>query len=218
MGRDGRVSAVDVPGSELEIPVDYVISAVGQKLELSSLGEAATELAPTGFVKVDPVTCATDIPGVYAGGDAATGASTVVEALAAGKRAAWAIDIELEGGSEALPNPVPPADRPAPEKASAPCLACTESRVTPPASDPTASCSSFDEVIGAITPEEAATEALRCLGCAPCAACDVCTSLLGCPAISKGDNGRPVINDMLCNGCGLCVDFCPAGAIVRVES
>jgi len=217
IGADGRVSAVDVPGSELEIPADLVISAVGQKLDHSSLGSLAAELSQGGHVSVDPGTCATGIPRVYAGGDAATGPRTVVEALTAGKRAAWAIDCDLEGGSNALPSPVPPPDRPPPEPVKGSCRSCVESRVELETTEPASSSQCFEEVTWAISREEAAVEALRCMGCAPCAACDVCTSLLGCPAISRGSDGRPIIDDALCNGCGLCAAFCPAGAIVRVE-
>ena len=50
-----------------------------------------------GNIVADPVTGATNLPGVYAGGDIVTGAATVIEAMGAGKRAARAIDAYLSG-------------------------------------------------------------------------------------------------------------------------
>ena len=45
-----------------------------------------------------------------------------------------------------------------------------------------------------------------------CTRCGLCMKP-GCPAITKKDNGDIVINEIMCNGCGLCVDFCRFGAI-----
>ena len=50
-----------------------------------------------GNIVADPVSGATNLPGVYAGGDIVTGAATVIEAMGAGKRAANAIDSYLSG-------------------------------------------------------------------------------------------------------------------------
>jgi indolepyruvate ferredoxin oxidoreductase alpha subunit len=40
---------------------------------------------------------------------------------------------------------------------------------------------------------------------------------LGCPAISKKDDGTITIDPNQCNGCGLCVGVCPFGAIEKIE-
>jgi indolepyruvate ferredoxin oxidoreductase alpha subunit len=48
-----------------------------------------------------------------------------------------------------------------------------------------------------------------------CKRCGLCMKP-GCPAITKAENGDIVINDTMCNGCGLCVDLCKFGAIKRI--
>ena len=50
-----------------------------------------------GYHRVDALTLATGRPGVFAGGDAVTGAATVIEAIAGGKKAAIAIDAFIRG-------------------------------------------------------------------------------------------------------------------------
>jgi heterodisulfide reductase subunit A len=54
------------------------------------------ELNEDGTVWVDPITMETSLKGVFAGGDAATGPATVIEAIKAGKRAAESIENYLE--------------------------------------------------------------------------------------------------------------------------
>ncbi|MBO4652639.1 MAG: indolepyruvate ferredoxin oxidoreductase subunit alpha [Lachnospiraceae bacterium] len=49
-----------------------------------------------------------------------------------------------------------------------------------------------------------------------CRACGSCMKP-GCPAMTRGEGGKVVINDTMCNGCGLCAQLCPFGAIEKVE-
>jgi indolepyruvate ferredoxin oxidoreductase alpha subunit len=49
-------------------------------------------------------------------------------------------------------------------------------------------------------------DAAKCVGCRACLKC-------GCPAIAVGGDGRPVIDPVQCNGCGLCDQLCRLGAI-----
>jgi NADPH-dependent glutamate synthase beta subunit-like oxidoreductase/2,4-dienoyl-CoA reductase-like NADH-dependent reductase (Old Yellow Enzyme family) len=93
----GRRRPVPVPGSEFVLDADLVITAVGQTPDLSFLAEESPALDPKGTLKVDPVTLATSLEGVFAGGDVVSGPATVVEALAAGRRAALSIDRYLHG-------------------------------------------------------------------------------------------------------------------------
>jgi indolepyruvate ferredoxin oxidoreductase alpha subunit len=49
-----------------------------------------------------------------------------------------------------------------------------------------------------------------------CRKCGACLKI-GCPAINKGEDGRVSIDATMCNGCGLCLDYCKFGAIERVD-
>ncbi|MEN3202874.1 MAG: NADPH-dependent glutamate synthase [Atribacterota bacterium] len=89
----GRRRPVPVPGSEFVIPVDTVVVAIGQgpnPLLLQTIKGLA--LNKRGYIVADPETGATNLRGVFAGGDIVTGAATVISAMGAGKRAARAID------------------------------------------------------------------------------------------------------------------------------
>lgn len=92
----GRRRPVVREGSEFEIECDCVIMALGTSpnpLIKSTTEGLATE--SWGGIKTDPLTGETSLGGVYAGGDAVTGAATVILAMGAGKTAAEAIDAQL---------------------------------------------------------------------------------------------------------------------------
>lgn len=85
----GRRRPVAVPGSEFQFPVDNVVVAIGQGPNPILLRSTqGLNLNKHGYIQVDPETLATNIPGVYAGGDIVTGAATVIAAMGAGKIAA----------------------------------------------------------------------------------------------------------------------------------
>lgn len=89
----GRRRPVEKPGSEFVLDVDCVIMAIGTSP--NPLIKSTTEGLDTeswGGIIADEKTGATSIPGVYAGGDAVTGAATVILAMGAGKNAAAAMD------------------------------------------------------------------------------------------------------------------------------
>lgn len=94
----GRRRPVPVPGSEFFLPCDIVVPAIGQAADLSFL-DGRIEVGKRGTISVDPVTLATSVPGVFAGGDIVLGARTVVEAVAQGNRAAVSIDQYLRQGT-----------------------------------------------------------------------------------------------------------------------
>ena len=84
-----------------------MITAVGQTADFSFFGPGlAFDTATIFRLEADPVTLATQIPGVFAGGDLVTGPQSAVEAFAAGRRAALAIHASLQG--EPLPQELPP--------------------------------------------------------------------------------------------------------------
>ena len=103
----GRPRAVPVAGSEHTLEVDTVIIAVGQTADFRFFGPGlGFDTSSKAKLDADPVCLATPIPGVFAGGDLATGPDTAVAAFAAGRRAALAIEAYLQGRE--LPEILPP--------------------------------------------------------------------------------------------------------------
>ena len=94
----GRRRPVPVEGSNYVVDCDQVIAAIGQypKLDGTSPDQGVTR-TDWRTVKVDDWTLRTDDPRVFAGGDCVLGAQTVIQAIAQGKKAAWAIDLFLRG-------------------------------------------------------------------------------------------------------------------------
>ena len=92
----GRRSPVPIPGSEFEIPTETVIMALGTSPNpLISKTTQGLETNRRGCLVADEAG-ATTRPGVFAGGDAVTGAATVILAMGAGRTAAKAIDAYLK--------------------------------------------------------------------------------------------------------------------------
>ena len=94
----GRRSPVEIDGSDYVLPVDVVIMAIGNspnKMITSSCDKLETNRK--GCLIVNEETMKTTMDGVYAGGDAVTGAATVILAMGAGKTAAKSIHEYLSG-------------------------------------------------------------------------------------------------------------------------
>ena len=88
----GRRRPIPIEGSEFVMEADFVILAIGYWPD-ETIGKTTPNLKTYkwGLIVTDPETGETSRPGVYAGGDAATGPDLVVTAVAAGRRAAAAI-------------------------------------------------------------------------------------------------------------------------------
>jgi NADPH-dependent glutamate synthase beta subunit-like oxidoreductase/2,4-dienoyl-CoA reductase-like NADH-dependent reductase (Old Yellow Enzyme family) len=93
----GRRAPLYVAGSEFNLKADMVISAVGQTPDLSFLPEKTPLQVWQGERLVVDKHMATNTPGIFAGGDVVTGPASVIEAIAAGKKAAVSIDCYLTG-------------------------------------------------------------------------------------------------------------------------
>jgi len=96
--QSGRRRPVPIPGSEFTLDVQAVIVAIGQGPNLlltSTMSDLL--LNKKRNIIADEETGATNLPGVYAGGDIVTGAATVIKAMGAGKKAAQAIHRYLMG-------------------------------------------------------------------------------------------------------------------------
>ncbi len=98
---NGRRRPVPIPGSEFVLDVDTVVMAIGTSPNpLIKSTTKGLEVNRRGGIIVEEETGATTREGVYAGGDAVTGAATVISAMGAGKLAAKAIDDYLNGKKE----------------------------------------------------------------------------------------------------------------------
>ncbi len=93
----GRARPVKIPNSEYEIKTDCVIMSIGTSPNpLIKDTTNGLEVNKYGGIVVNEETALTSLKGVYAGGDAVTGAATVISAMGAGKTAAKAIDEYLK--------------------------------------------------------------------------------------------------------------------------
>ena len=102
---DARGRRAPLPLDEfVQWPCDTVIYALGTRAN-PIVGQATRGLAlnPRGYIIADDATQATNLPGVFAGGDIVTGGATVILAMAAGRRAARAIGAWLQHGKARWP-------------------------------------------------------------------------------------------------------------------
>ncbi len=207
----GRKRPVPVKGSEFVIATGMIISAVGEEPELSFMtGDSAGAIA-NGLIKADPVTLATGVKGVFAGGDAVTGAATVIQAMAAGRKAAKSIGLFLKGepmdkgreGEEIFESKliVDTWDVAQAKRSVMPVLPVAQRQ------------GNFKEVETGLTQDEARMEAERCLQCD----CRICINLLGCPSLLIDENGKAAVEASSCPGCGVCAQVCPFEAIKAGE-
>ena len=181
----GRRRPVPIEGSEKTLEVDNVIAAIGQVPDLAAIEataakdgsslEAKLELTRWGTIVADEASCATTVPGVYAGGDVVTGAATAIEAIAAGGRAADAIDRMLKGGESA---PAPFFNMQKERWDSFPEDELRDVKRAPRQEMPELPVGervrSFDEVELGYTEEQALAETERCLECG-CVSAFTCT-------------------------------------------
>lgn len=171
--KSGRRRPIPIEGSEFFIKADTVIVAVGQRPDMTFLGGDTTLTEGKRHVAVDPHTMATIVPGIFAAGDAATdGPGSMIDAVAAGRRAALSIDRFLRGEErkeEHPPHKVVPVEVnvdemfiPPIEHQEMPYLP-QEDRI-----------GNFEEVELGFASKMAIREAKRCLNCAGCSECLEC--------------------------------------------
>ena len=230
----GRPRPIKIEGTEFEIEVDSVISAIGQRVEL--------DFFPDKNLLFDPETLETQLPNVFAGGDALRGASTLIKAISDGKRVAEAIK---QRAAVRVALPTGATDR----KPDVKALQIAQARRVfgPPVPEISVDRrSNFELVTRTLDQAAAQQEARRCLQCD--VICNICTTV--CPnraniaysltpmeftvqrAVRSGENIRiedvervqigqkfQIINlGDFCNECGNCTTFCPtSGAPYRVK-
>ncbi len=175
----GRRKPVEVKGSEYSEEVDLVIEAIGLMPTTSPFSKEM-ELDKNGRILVDSNTLQTKIPWIFAGGDSVTGSSTIIEAAGQGKRAAYHIDLFLQGkdlNGKEFGDKLPTVDKKKilarPDIIRKPAMLEKVRPVSERIHD-------FMEVEQTFTEEEVRLSASRCLDCSNCRECHQCIS--ACPA------------------------------------
>ncbi len=172
---------VVVPDSQtIEKTFDHAFVAIGQTGAYGAIGDQdGLKVNMRGLLEVDDQ-CRTSMEGVYAAGDAASGATTVVQAMADGRRAAYQVICDLDQAHARKIKPVairpgendfdPVADDlPVQIRAAMPEIAVDQRRT------------GFKEVALGLKESVARAEAMRCLQCGSCAECLEC--LTACKAV-----------------------------------
>jgi 2-oxoacid:acceptor oxidoreductase delta subunit (pyruvate/2-ketoisovalerate family) len=199
------------PTGEFEtLQADSLVLALGQDVDLSLLDGVPGLEVKDGVVQVDPATMMTAHPGLFAGGDMVPAERNVTVAVGHGKKAAQHIDAWLRGKAP------PGAARHAPASFERlnPWYYSDAPATVRPQLDLARRTSSFDEVQGGLTADNALFEARRCLSCGNCFECDNCFGVCPDNAVVKlGPGKRFAFNYEYCKGCGICATECPCGAI-----
>ncbi len=211
------------------MPVGAIIAAIGQRPDVKSYpGLGDLELTRKETIRVGAQSQQTNIPDVFAGGDAVTGPATVVQAIGAGKKAARAIHAYVR--RDATPHQVAPR----PRDMVAPIVMNYHEksfiqRQEIPIIDLDRRLHTFDQVELGLDEIAARQEAKRCMRCDICERCgkcvEVCRDKLGVSAIKFHHAGESslILKDYvhglpMCIGCGSCVNICPTGALQMQDS
>ncbi|MDD5426561.1 MAG: FAD-dependent oxidoreductase [candidate division Zixibacteria bacterium] len=164
----GRRRPVPIPGTEFTIPLDTLVIAIGEDSGTDCISPARSsgiEVTDRATVQVDFATLQTNRPGVFAAGDVVTGPNTVVDSIAAGKKAAVMIDHYLR--KEPLVQE--PAEPLLPRVFVEPVLVdqgrIPDNRAETPRAPAEWRRRNFAEVEVSFSIREATAEAYRCLRC-----------------------------------------------------
>jgi len=223
---EGRFAPTFEPDDLKSYEADTVILAIGQAIDVDALGDSGPEISPRRTIGINETTLKTSLDNVWAGGDAARGPRTLIDAIADGRTVAAEIHKSFTGES-------PPEvegqlvelsqfhryddtyDRV--DRLSVPVLA-TDRR------------SGLSEVELGFTEQQARCEAARCLRCFAnieldvdicvlCALCvDVCPvdiiSIVPAEEIGEEQGSTALLLDETdCIRCGLCIERCPPNAL-----
>ena len=221
-GASRRSRLVPVENSELEIKTDAVILAIGYNPKTDTIKDVEIISGKSGTIVIKDETGATNIKGVFAGGDVVSGPMSVIQAIASGKRVADAIHHYLRNlPPKEIDEPI--VIRPLDEKIVN--LINKAVRQKMPSLPVEERIKSFDEVNLGYTMNQALLESQRCLQCGSgaiisddCVACFNC--VLVCPyGVPSAGEEKAKIDINQCQACGICAAECPAAAIeVRLES
>ena len=232
---DAFVPPQPIKGTEFIVDAETVIVAVGQEPEIPP--EFSLSLKGKTIL-VAPDSMATSKAGVFAGADCVTGSRSVIEAIAAGRQAAIAMDRYLGGRGVIQERLAPPEEAITPVETNYPPPTAIGNQIS--LLSVAERFNGFPLVELPLSPEIAAGEANRCLKCdlpivveeTKCRSCFICqlvcslrfegafntskAAITLLPVMkSDGDVDIRISFDDKCDGCGLCVRYCPFGALTR---
>lgn len=237
----GRRRPEPVPESEFRVPCDAVVTALGEDADLEALPPELQSRG--GALHVSPLG-STSSTAMFAGGDVIEEPHTVAFALGSGKRAAIGIDhyLRMLDGYDAdavelgelrlgasgnlsmtrwLEDDPVARTNPVNRVVDPAELNLAHFRHAPRTEDrlrpPWEARHDFGETNLGLERDAALAEAGRCFNCGVCNGCEVC--LVFCPdvAITRREGGRFDIDYEHCKGCGVCAAECPRGAIVMTR-
>ncbi len=233
----GQFTVEPIAGSEFRLVADAIVTSIGQDPELAAL-RPMLEI-DGALLKVD-ARQATSAERIYAGGDLASMARFVTEAVGMGKRAALAIDRALRESPALLDRPArherheeaalassagSPLDEPTANGEREPIVPLAAINTWYYPQQPRAAEARLDaaqrlacatEVQLGLEIDEALAESERCFSCGTCIFCDNCVDCCPDLAVKRNGAGYTVLTDY-CKGCGLCVRECPTGSMKMVE-
>jgi formate dehydrogenase beta subunit len=226
---EGRFAPVFDEDDQVHVQADTIILAIGQAIDLESLGEDGPEISPRRTIQVIDDTGATSMPDVWSGGDAAKGPRTLIDAIADGRRAAADIDRSF-GGAERMASSGTMVELKRFHRLDD--LYDGQPRVDVPMLE-TGRRTGLAEVELGFTEEQARCEASRCLRCfanilldvEACVLCGLCSDVCPVDVISlvpasevsdvplDFDATALVLDETACIRCGLCIERCPPKAL-----
>jgi NADPH-dependent glutamate synthase beta subunit-like oxidoreductase/dihydroorotate dehydrogenase len=211
----GRRRPLPVEKAEFNLPVDQVIVAIGQAVDLApekgirrNPGEATILVGKNGH---------TGIPGVFAGGDAVHGAGTVIQAIAEAKDAAAFIDRRLMKSRAVLRSTPAKPQADAEEVLGRHGSDRRRWRIPLEPVSARERKRTFELYAPVLSDREAVEEASRCYRCGCGEGCMICHDICKVFAFHK-DGARVVLDEEKCVACGMCIWRCPTGNLQMIQN
>jgi Pyruvate/2-oxoacid:ferredoxin oxidoreductase delta subunit len=213
--QSNRRKPEEVSAAEFILPCNTIISAIGQKPHAGSV--KGINVDKHGMVITVRATGATNINGVFAGGDI-TNVDSVIAAIASGKTAACSIDRQMAGENAILEYE---PDYPVVSKETVLRRVGyfkDEESLDLLTDDGQKRVTNFYTYIRSLTEAEAVSEAKRCLNCGCGEGCALCATICSEFAIHLKSSDVWEINSEECVACGMCFNLCPAKNIEMVNT